>query len=135
MQRKIKFRDLDSVKYKAITVAGGVLMALAALSWILQWTSYLQYICAGLSVMAFTVLSMDSFTSSNAVSYGKKSITIKLLGSKTTGFLFSDVQEIRLQEQGLFIGVQGMEDLKLSRKRYTDQSLEQLHSIIKEKTI
>jgi hypothetical protein len=77
---------------------------------------------------------MDGFTSANSVSYGTKSVTMKLMGNKTIGFLFSDVQEINLQEQGLLIRVDGVDEaIKLSRKRYTDQSLEELTRILKDK--
>lgn len=134
MQRDISFRDLNSPKYKGLTIAGGFLILLAALCWWFEWTSYLSYVFAGLAVMSFTILSMDSFTTSNAVSYGSKSMTVKLLGEKTTGFLFRKVSKVSMMEQGLLIRVEGMEDLKLSRKRYNDTSLEKLQTIIKEKT-
>jgi len=134
MQREIKIRDLNSPKFKSITFIAVALFVIAGLCLFLDAPSYYAYIAAAVAIALFAYLSMESFTVANSVSYGGRSVTMKLLGEKTTGFLFSDVQEVRLQEQGLLIRVQGMDDLKLSRKRYYDQSLEQLHSIIKEKT-
>ena len=134
MKREIKIRDLNSKKYLRITYAASAFFTFAFFIWFLDLPIVYAYIAAGIGVTLFAYLSMDSFTTSNAVSYGSKSVTMKLLGHKTIGFLFSDLREARLQEQGLLIRVNGMEDLKLSRKRYTDQSLEQLHTILKEKT-
>ncbi len=134
MQRDIHIRNLNSTKYRILTAAGGVLLITALLIWFLDGPDYLAYTTAALGIGAFTVLSMDSFTSANAISYGSDSMTMKLLGSKTIGFLFSDVQHINLQEQGLLIQLKDREVVKLSRKRYTDQSLQELATILKEKT-
>ncbi len=134
MQREIHIRNLNSTKYRSLTIAGVILLVISIATWLLQGPDYIAYVAAALGVAAFTVLSMDSFTTANAVSYGKESITMKLLGNKTIGFLFSDVQEIRLLEQGLLIRLQDREDVKLSRKRYSTKSLEQLETILKEKT-
>lgn len=134
MQRGINIRNLDSAKYRILTSAGGILIVLALISWWLEGPDYVAYIAAALGVTAFTVLSMDGFTSSNSVTHGSKSVTMKLLGSKTIGFLFEDVRQVSLQEQGLLIRVDGIEDIKLSRKRYTDQSLEELTKLLKDKT-
>jgi hypothetical protein len=117
-----------------LSIAGGILIAIALLSWWFNGPEYVAYIAAALAVAAFTTLSLDNFTTANSVSYGPKSITLKLLGHKTTGFLFSDVQQVSLQEQGLLIRVVGMDDMKLSRKRYTDQSLQELYTLLQEKT-
>jgi len=134
VQRGINIRNLDSAKYRILTSAGGILIVLALISWWLEGPDYVAYIAAALGVTAFTVLSMDGFTSSNSVTHGSKSVTMKLLGSKTIGFLFEDVRQVSLQEQGLLIRVDGIEDIKLSRKRYTDQSLEELTKLLKDKT-
>ena len=134
MKREIKIRNLNSPKFRAITFIAISLFTIAGIALFLDLPSYIAYITAALGVALFAYLSMESFTVANSVSYGSKSITMKLLGHKTIGFLFTDLTEVRLQELGLLIRVDGMEDLKLSRKRYTDQSLEQLHTILKEKT-
>ncbi|SCY17210.1 hypothetical protein SAMN05192588_1493 [Nonlabens sp. Hel1_33_55] len=134
MKREIKIRNLNSKKYLRITYTAAALFVLAFLCWFLDGPIVYAYIAAGVAITLFAYLSMDSFTTSNAVSYGSKSVTMKLLGHKTIGFLFTDLREVRLQELGLLIRVDGMEDLKLSRKRYTDQSLEELHTILQEKT-
>ncbi|PRP65959.1 hypothetical protein [Nonlabens agnitus] len=133
MKREIKIKNLNSKKYLRITYAATALFIIAFLCWFLDAPVVYAYIAAGLAITLFAYLSMDSFTTSNAVSYGSKSVTMKLLGHKTIGFLFADVKQVRLQDLGLLIRVEGLEDIKLSRKRYTDQSLEQLHTIFKEK--
>jgi hypothetical protein len=134
VQRRINIRDLSSPKYRSLTVVGGTLILISLLSWWLEGPDYVAYTAAALGVASFTFLSMDGFTSANSVSYGTKSVTMKLMGNKTIGFLFSDVQEINLQEQGLLIRVDGVDEaIKLSRKRYTDQSLEELTRILKDK--
>jgi len=134
VQRRINIRNLNSPKNLFLTTAGGILIVAALICWWLEGPDYVSYTAAALGVTAFTALSLDGFTSANSVSYGSKSVTMKLLGHKTIGFLFSDVQEIRLQEQGLLIRVDGMEVIKLSRKRYKEESLEELTRILKDKT-
>ncbi len=134
MQRTINIRNLNSPKYRFLTAAGVILILISILSWWLEGPDYLSYTAAALGVTSFTALSLEGFTSANSVSYGGKSVTMKLLGDKTTGFLFSEIQEINLMEQGLLIRVNEMEDIKLSRKRYTPESLEELTRILKEKT-
>ncbi len=134
MQREIKIRDLTSPRFKAITFIAAGLLVLAGVCWFMQVPSYYAYIAAAVAVALFAFLSMESFTVSNSVSYGGKSVTMKLLGHKTIGFLFSSVREVNLLEQGLLIRIDGQEDLKLSRKRYTTTSLEELTRLLKEKT-
>ncbi|WP_194852024.1 hypothetical protein [Nonlabens antarcticus] len=133
MERKIDIKNLNSPKYRALTSAGGILILIALASWWLEGPDYVAYTAAALGVTAFTVLSMDGFTAANSVSYGGKSVTMKLLGNKTIGFLFKDIQEVNLQEPGLLIRVEGMEAVKLSRKRYTEESLEELTKLLNDK--
>ncbi|WP_148311307.1 hypothetical protein [Nonlabens marinus] len=124
---------MNSPKYRFLTAAGAILILAALMSWWMGGPDYVSYTAAALGVTSFTALSLEGFTSANSVSYGGESMTMKLLGNKTMGFLFSEIQEIHLQEQGLLIRVKEMEDIKLSRKRYTSESLEELTRILKDK--
>ncbi len=90
-------------------------------------------LAALLSIFLFYKNGFDSFTTRNSVSYSHKSITISLLGRKTFGFLFNELKQLDLSEKGLYLKVKGQEEVKLSRKRYADQSLEKLYKILKEK--
>ncbi|AZQ44768.1 hypothetical protein [Nonlabens ponticola] len=125
---------MTSARYRGFALTGVVLIVIAVACWILDAPEQWAYIAAGLAVAAFTSLSLDSFTSANAISYSDKSATFKLLGQKSVGFTFSDVQEFELKEQGLLLKVQGLDVMKLSRKRYTDQSLKQLNTLLQDKT-
>ncbi len=78
--------------------------------------------------------SFEGFSTRNSVSYSLKSITIKLVGRKTFGFTFKELEKIDLSEKGLYIKSKGMDAVRLSRKRYENDSLTQLYKILQEKS-
>jgi hypothetical protein len=92
-------------------------------------------IAALFSISLFYYNSFEGFSTRNTVSYSLSSITIKLVGRKTLGFRFKEMEQLDLSEKGLYIKVKEMDVVTLSRKRYHDKSLEQLHKILNEKTI
>ncbi|PQJ19789.1 hypothetical protein BST94_05970 [Nonlabens xylanidelens] len=91
-------------------------------------------ITALIAVTLFYFLNFDGFTTRNSVSYSLKSITVKLIGRKTFGFTFKELEQLDLSEKGLYIKSKGMDAVTLSRKRYQDNSLTQLHKILQEKS-
>jgi hypothetical protein len=91
-------------------------------------------IFALIAVTLFYINSFEGFSTRNSVSYSLQSITIKLVGKKTFGFTFKELEKLDLSEKGLFIKSKGMDAVTLSRKRYENKSLTQLHNILKEKS-
>jgi hypothetical protein len=91
-------------------------------------------IFALIAVTLFYINSFEGFSTRNSVSYSLQSITIKLVGKKTFGFTFKELEKLDLSEKGLFIKSKGMDAVTLSRKRYENKSLIQLHNILKEKS-
>ncbi|AGC75241.1 hypothetical protein LX97_02385 [Nonlabens dokdonensis] len=108
-------------------------LALAAILFFLNAILY-SSICALIAITLFYINSFEGFSTRNSVSYSLKSITIKLVGRKTFGFTFKELEVLDLSEKGLYIKSKGMDAVTLSRKRYQDDSLTQLHTILKEKT-
>jgi hypothetical protein len=81
-------------------------------------------------VILFAFTSLDNFIYNNVVNYDSKAVTGKLLGRKTFGFLFEQVQETTLSDKGLLIRVQGQDVITLSRKRYKEKSLQEFYNLI-----
>ena len=132
MKEVIHFKDINTPKYKIIMGTAILGLILAAVLFFLDATLY-SSIFALISITLFYINSFDGFSTRNAVSYSLKSITVKLVGRKTFGFTFNELEILDLSEKGLYIKSKGMDPVTLSRKRYHDDSLEQLYIILKDK--
>ena len=130
MAAEIHIKDLSSPRYRLFIVAGLLLFSVSAIAWYLDGYPLIYYGTAALAIGCFFVISFDTFTSSNSISVDRYGATLKLLGEKTHGFRFEDIQSIDLSDRGLYIGLKGMEAVKLSRKRYKQQSLENIYTLL-----
>lgn len=126
----IHFRNQASIGFKLIVLAATFFLILAITLFLLKQPDYLFVSSAGISILLFASTSYDSFRYSNLVGYDHTAITLKLMGRKTMGFLFKDVEQVDLSDKGLLIRVKGMDVITLSRKRYQQQSLEHFYNII-----
>lgn len=125
---------MNTTSYKTVLGLAVLCLVTAAVLFFLGYRLY-STIAALFSISLFYYNSFEGFATRNSVSYSLTSITIKLVGRKTFGFKFKEMEQIDLSEKGLYIKVKEMDVVTLSRKRYQDKSLEQLHKILKEKTI
>jgi hypothetical protein len=133
MKEDIQFKDMTGRRYVMVLCLAIGSLILAATLYFLNLRLY-RSIAALVGITLFYVNSFEGFTSRNSVSHSSKSITISLLGRKTFGFPFKELEVLDLSEKGLYIKVKEMDAVTLSRKRYNDSSLTQLHTILKEKT-
>ncbi len=133
MKEEIHFKDVNTPKYKIIMGFALLGLVMAAILFFLEERLF-SSISALIAITLFYINSFDGFSTRNSVSYSLKSITVKLVGRKTFGFTFKELEILDLSEKGLYIKSKGMDAVTLSRKRYQDSSLEQLHKILKEKS-
>jgi hypothetical protein len=130
--QKIKIQDLTAPRYKIFISAGLFLFIVAGITWYLNTPPPLYYLSAGLAIACFFAISYDTFTTSNAISIDRYGATFKLLGNKTYGFRFQDVDQVQISDRGLMITFkkEEMEAIKLSQKRYHSQSLKDIYTIL-----
>lgn len=126
----IYFKNQESLNFKLLVASAIVTMIAAIVLFLNEAPSYLSLTAASLSVILFAFTSLDNFVYNNVVNYDSRSVTGKLLGRKTFGFLFEQVQETTLSDKGLLIRVQGQDVITLSRKRYKEKSLQEFYNLI-----
>lgn len=133
MKEVIHFKDMNEARYRVVLFLAVIMLISAAVLFFLNLRLY-SSIAALLAVTFFYMNSFEGFSTRNSVSYSLKSITIKLVGRKTFGFTFKELEKLDLSEKGLYIKSKGMDAVTLSRKRYENKSLTQLHQILQEKS-
>jgi hypothetical protein len=124
---------MNEARYRVVLFLAVIMLISAAVLFFLNLRLY-SSIAALLAVTFFYMNSFEGFSTRNSVSYSLKSITIKLVGRKTFGFTFKELEKLDLSEKGLYIKSKGMDAVTLSRKRYENKSLTQLHQILQEKS-
>lgn len=132
MAQKIHIQDLTAPRYKIFISVGLLLFAIAAATWFFEAPPPVYYLAAGLAIACFFAISYNTFTTSNIISVDRHGATLKLVGNKTYGFRFQDVNQIDLSDRGLLITFieQEMEAVKLSRKRYHPESLNDIYTLL-----
>jgi hypothetical protein len=133
LKEVIHFKDMNEARYRVVLFLAVIMLISAAVLFFLNLRLY-SSIAALLAVTFFYMNSFEGFSTRNSVSYSLKSITIKLVGRKTFGFTFKELEKLDLSEKGLYIKSKGMDAVTLSRKRYENKSLTQLHQILQEKS-
>jgi hypothetical protein len=133
LKEVIHFKDMNTLRYKFILGFALINLVLAGVFFFNNLKIY-SSIFALMAVTLFYMNSFEGFSTRNSASYSLKSITINLVGKKTFGFTFKELEKLDLSDKGLYIKSRGMEAVTLSRKRYENSSLTQLHNILKEKS-
>gem|GEM_PF-1540260 len=133
MKEVIQFKDMNTPRYKMVLVLAILMLLMASCFFFINLKIY-SSIAALAAVTLFYFNSYEGFSTRNSASYSRNSITVKLVGRKTFGFRFKELEKLDLSGKGLYIKSKGMEAITLSRKRYEDNSLTQLHYILQEKS-
>jgi len=133
MAQKIHIQDLSQPKYKLFIGIGIAMLVIAFVTWALEMKPIIYYVSSIVAIASFFYISSDTFTRSNTLSFDKKGATFKLMGNKTYGFRFVEMTSVHLTDRGLHIELMEQEDVKLSRKRYQEQSLNTIYQILKQK--
>lgn len=126
----IYFKDQEDPKFKMLVGAAIGALLLAIVFFVLDFPSVIALATAGVSVALFAFTSIDNFKHTNLVQYDSNAVTVKLLGRRTFGFRFSNVEHLDLSEKGLLIRLKEMDAITLSRKRYSEQSLQKFYNLI-----
>ena len=133
MPESIRIQDLNSKRYKLLVGLGIFFIVLALIFWSLNFHSLYYYFSAIIAIGCFFGLSSSTFTTGNLISHDNYGVTFKLVGSKTFGFRFSELKDVSLTNRGLLIMIEGIDAVKLSRKRYQEESLNNLYNLLKAK--
>ncbi|ARN77909.1 hypothetical protein BST97_07785 [Nonlabens spongiae] len=133
MPESIRIQDLTSKRYKVLVGLGIIFIVLALIFWSLNFHSLSYYLAAVFGIGCFFGLSSSTFTTGNVISYDSYGVTLKLVGSKTFGFRFSELKDVTFTDKGLLIIIEGIDAVKLSRKRYQEESLINLYNLLKAK--
>lgn len=134
MKEKIKFEDLTALKNVVPTVIGSVLCLVFGVLIVVNEVQIYYVIPAFIGIMLLGIPQIKNIRERNTIKFNNTGLTAKLLGHKTFGFQFKDIEDHTFTEKGLIFKVQGMDEVTLSRKRFQQQSLEQLHTLIQQKT-
>ncbi|WP_339686339.1 hypothetical protein [uncultured Nonlabens sp.] len=133
MKEVIHFKDMNTLRYKIILGLAVFMLVMAGVFFLNNLKLY-SSIAALTAVTLFYFNSYEGFSIRNSASYSRTSITVKLVGRKTFGFSFKELEKLDLSDKGLYIKSKGMDAVTLSRKRYEDNSLSQLHNILQVKS-
>lgn len=134
MKEKIKFEDLTALKNVVPTVIGSVLCLVFGVLIVVNEVQIYYVIPAFIGIMLLGIPQIKNIRERNTIKFNNTGLTAKLLGHKTFGFQFKDIEDHTFTEKGLIFKVQGMDEVTLSRKRFQQQSLEQLYTLIQQKT-
>jgi hypothetical protein len=129
----IQFKDMNTLSYKIILGLAVFMLVMAGVFFLNNFKLY-SSIAALSAVTLIYFNSYEGFSTRNSASYSRTSITVKLVGRKTFGFSFKELEKLDLSDKGLYIKSKGMDAVTLSRKRYEDNSLSKLHNILQVKS-
>jgi len=126
----ILLKNQDSIGFKLLIIAAAASLFLAILLFLTDAPGWIALTAAGTGITLFAATSIDNFKHTNIVNYDSKSVTVKLLGRRTFGFMFGQIEQVSLSEKGLLLRVKGQDAITLSRKRYKEQSLKEFYNLI-----
>jgi hypothetical protein len=124
---------MNTLRFKIILGLAVFMLVMAGVFFLNNFKLY-SSIAALSAVTLIYFNSYEGFSTRNSASYSRTSITVKLVGRKTFGFSFKELEKLDLSEKGLYIKSKGMDAVTLSRKRYEDNTLSQLHNILQVKS-
>lgn len=134
MKEEIQFEDLTTLKNVLPTALGSVLCFVFGVLIVVNEVQLYYVIPAFIGIMLLGIPQIKNIRKRNTIKFTNTGLTAKLLGHKTFGFQFKDLEQYSFTEKGLNFKVQGMDEVTLSRKRFQQKSLEQLHTLIQQKT-
>jgi hypothetical protein len=126
----ILLKNQDSRGFKVLIAAAASALFLALFLFLIDAPGWYALTASGVGITLFAATSIDNFKHTNIVNYDSKSVTVKLLGRRTFGFMFGQIEQVSLSEKGLLLRVQGQDAITLSRKRYKEQALREFYNLI-----
>lgn len=127
---EIVLKDQEAPGFKMLVIGALSFIVLAIGLFLINAPGWTALVAATIGITLFAATSIDNFKHTNIVNYDRKAATVKLLGKRTFGFMFAQIEEVNLSEKGLLIRVTGQEVITLSRKRYKEQSLQNFYNLI-----
>ncbi len=134
MKEFIHFEDLTNLKNILPTVIGAILCIVFGFLIITDDAPVTYMIPAFIGITLLGIPQIKNIRHRNTIKYNNTGLTAKLLGRKTFGFQFMDIEQFSLNEKELILNIKGMDLVTLSRKRFQEKSLQELHTLIKQKT-
>lgn len=134
MKETIEFYDLTQFKHKAPAILGVLLCMVFGILLITHQALPIYIIGTLIGLILLAVPQIININKRNTIKYNNTGLTAKLLGFKTFGFQFTDLDNHQLTSDALILTINNTDVITLSRKRFNDQSLQQLHTLIQSKT-
>ncbi|EAS19917.1 hypothetical protein BBFL7_02317 [Flavobacteria bacterium BBFL7] len=134
MKEKIHFENLTALKNVVPTVIGALLCLIFGGLIITDDATVTYLIPAFLGITILGIPQIKNIRRRNTIKYNHSGLTAKLLGFRTFGFQFKDIEEVELSDTRLLLKIKEMDEVTLSRKRFQEDSLTQLHTLIQQKT-
>lgn len=134
MKEKIHFEDLRALHNVIPASLGAVLCLIFGTLIVIQDATLWYVIPAFIGIALLGIPQIKNVRQRNTIKHNNSGLTAKLLGFKTFGFQYQEIEKVQLSDTGLIIKVKGMEEVTLSRKRFQETSLEELNTLIQQKT-
>ncbi len=134
MKEKIQFEDLTALKVVVPTTIAIVSCFVFGTLIIVDGAHLYYIIPAFIGIILIGIPQIKNIRQRNTIKFTNTGLTAKLLGHKTFGFQFKDIEKYQLTDAGLIIKINEMDKMTLSRKRFQEESLTRLHTLIQQKT-
>ncbi|GAK75966.1 MAG: hypothetical protein ABJN73_01690 [Nonlabens ulvanivorans] len=134
MKEKIQFEDLTALKVVVPTIIAVVSCFVFGTLIIIDGAHLYYIIPAFIGIILIGIPQIKNIRQRNTIKFTNTGLTAKLLGHKTFGFQFKEIEHYDLTEKGMTLKVNKMDEVTLSRKRFQEDSLTQLHTLIQQKT-
>lgn len=128
--RKIHFKNLNSPRSITITVLSVLLILLGVVLFLYTALENWGYILMATGIIVMAGFNLSYVWQPDAITYTQSGATIKLIGRKTFGFKFEDIDAVEMTASDLVINTTDGRSFSLSRKRYQQQSLIKLKELI-----
>lgn len=134
MKDKIHFEDLRALHNVLPAAAGAVLSLVFGTLVVIKEPTIWYVVPAIIGIALLGIPQIKNVRQRNTIKHNNSGLTAKLLGFKTFGFQYQEIETVQLLDTGLLIKIKEMDVVTLSQKRYQQQSLQQLYTLIHQKT-
>lgn len=136
MPSNIEFTDISTPKHNLPIILGVILCVISGTLIVtsnkadITTTNPIPVITGIIGIALIAIPQIINVRKANTIRYNKRGLTAKLVGHKTFGFEFSNIEATHLKEKQLEIVTKNGERISLSRKQYNQKSLQKIIDLI-----